>query len=189
MHKETVGSKVPVYPMPVLIVGANVDDKANFLTVAWFSMVNFKPPTIAVVLNKGHYTNSGIRKNETFSINVPSTEMVEATDYCSIVSGFDHDKSRVFDVSYGELKNAPLINECPVTAECRVVKIVEFATHEVFFGEIIQTYANSDVLTDGRPDVTKVNPILYSMYDNNYWTLGKNIGRAMQMGKGFQPSD
>lgn len=189
MNKETVESKVPVYPMPVLIVGANVENKANFLTVAWFSMVNFKPATIAVVLNKGHYTNSGIRENRAFSINVPSIDLLEATDYCSIVSGFDQDKSRVFDISYGELENAPMINECPMSAECRVVQIVELETHEVFFGEIIKTYAKSEVLTDGRPDVTKVNPILYSMYDNNYWTLGKNIGRAMQMGKRFKPSD
>ena len=189
MSKETIGSKIPVFPMPVLIVGAKVRDKANFLTVAWCSMVNFQPPIIAVVLNKGHYTNGGIREHKTFSINVPSIELLEATDYCSLVSGFDQDKSRVFDLSYGELEHAPMIDECPMSAECRVLKTIEFATHEIFFGEIIKTYAKSDILTGGRPDVTKLEPILYSMYDNNYWSLGKNIGRAMQMGKNFKPSE
>ena len=188
MPKETVGSKLPVYPMPVIIVGANVKDKANFLTVVWFSMVNFEPPTIAVVLNKGHYTNGGIRQNKTFSINVPSIKSLETTDYCSVVSGFDQDKSRIFDVFYGDLKNAPMITECPISAECRVVQTLEFATHEVFFGEIVKTYAESGILTNGRPDVGKTDPILYSMYDNNYWALGKNVGRAMQIGKRFKPS-
>ncbi|MGD8979048.1 MAG: flavin reductase family protein [candidate division WOR-3 bacterium] len=189
MLKENVGSKLPVYPMPVIIVGANVEDKANFLTVVWFSMANFKPPTIAVVLNKGHYTNGGILQNKTFSINVPSTKLLEATDYCSVVSGFDQDKSKIFDVFYGELKSAPMITECPLSAECRVVQTIEFATHEVFFGEIIKTYAEHDILTNGRPDVAKADPILYSMYDNNYWTLGENVGRAMHIGKRFKPSD
>lgn len=189
MSKSTIDSKIPVYPSPVIILGANVEDKANFLTVVWFSMVNFKPPTIAVVLNRGHYTNKGIHQNKTFSINIPSTGLLEATDYCSVVSGFDQDKSKIFDTFYGGLKNAPMIRECPITAECRVVQAIEFATHEVFFGEIVTTYAENDILTEERPDVSKIDPILYSMYDNNYWALGKKIGRAMQVGKRFKPSD
>ena len=189
MSKANIGSRIPVYPSPVVIIGANVLEKANFLTVVWFSMVNFKPPTIAVVLNKGHYTNKGIHKNKTFSINIPSTNMLEATDYCSVVSGFDHDKSKVFDVFYGELKTAPMIHECPLNAECRVTKTVELATHEVFFAEIIATHAETGILTDERPDVAKLNPILYSMYDNKYWNLGANIGEAMHIGKKFKPPE
>jgi flavin reductase (DIM6/NTAB) family NADH-FMN oxidoreductase RutF len=92
MKKIRIGSKIPVYPMPVALIGAHVNDKPNFLTVAWWSMVNFKPPLIAVVINKGHYTNKGIKENKTFSINIPSSEMVKATDYCSTVSGFEKDK-------------------------------------------------------------------------------------------------
>jgi flavin reductase (DIM6/NTAB) family NADH-FMN oxidoreductase RutF len=189
MSKMNIGTKIPVYPSPVVILGANVAGKANFLTVVWFSMVNFEPPTIAVVLNKGHFTNKGIHRSKTFSINVPSTQLLEATDYCSVVSGFDQDKSKVFDVFYGELQNAPMIRECPITVECKLVQTTALATHEVFFGEIVATHAENDVLTDERPDVEKFDPILYSMYDNNYWTLGKKIGRAMQIGKRFKPSD
>ena len=188
MSKTIIGSRIPVYPSPVIILGANVEGRANFLTVVWFSMVNFKPATIAVVLNKGHYTNRGIHQNRTFGINVPSTELLQATDHCALVSGYDQDKSKVFDIFYGALKNAPMIRECPLTAECRVVKNIEFETHEVFFGEIVTTYAEKAILTHERPDVAKLDPILYSMYDNNYWALGKKIGRAMQIGKRFKPS-
>ena len=66
MPKAKITSKVPVYPMPVIILGANVQGKANFLTIVWLSMVNFKPPIIAVVLKKGHYTNKGIHENRRF---------------------------------------------------------------------------------------------------------------------------
>jgi flavin reductase (DIM6/NTAB) family NADH-FMN oxidoreductase RutF len=189
MAKKNIGSKVPVYPMPVLIVGTHVKDKANFLTVVWFTMVNFKPPTIAIVLNKGHYTNKGIHEKKTFSINIPSIELLKATDYCSVFSGFDHDKSKVFQVFYGELKDAPMIQECPITAECRVTQTIQFAMHEVFIGEIVSTYADNEILTNERPDLATFKPILYSMYDNYYWELGKNIGQAMQIGKTFKPSD
>jgi len=189
MAKKSVGSNIPVYPMPVVIVGAHVEERANFLTVVWFSMVNFEPPIIAVALNKGHYTNAGIRKNKTFSINVPSVRQVEATDYCSVVSGYEQDKSRVFQIFYGELKNAPLIQDCPIAAECRVTDTIEFATHELFFGEIVNLHTDNEILTNDRPDVAKAEPILYSMYDNNYWSLGKIIGRAMHIGKRSKPAD
>ena len=188
MSKTKIASKIPVYPMPVIILGANVQGKANFLTVVWLTIVNFKPPTIAVVLNKGHYTNKGIHENKVFSVNVPSTEMLEITDYCSIVSGHDHDKSKIFNVFYGELESAPMIQECPLTFECRLVETVEFATHEVFFGEIVATYGDEEILTHERPDVAKIKPILYSMYDNCYWKMGKSIGRAMHVGKRFEPA-
>ena len=188
MAKKKVGSKVPVYPMPVILVGATVEEKANFLTVVWFSMVNFEPPVIAVVLNKGHYTNKGIHVHKTFSINVPSTVLLEATDYCSVVSGFEHDKSKAFTIFNGELKNAPMIEECPLTAECKVIRTLQYETHEVFFGEIINTYADNGILAHGRPDVGKMKPILYSMYNNLYWELGKTLGHAMHVGKTFKPS-
>jgi flavin reductase (DIM6/NTAB) family NADH-FMN oxidoreductase RutF len=175
--------------MPVVILGANVQDKANFLTIVWITMVNFKPPTIAVVLNRGHYTNKGIHENKTFSVNVPSTNLLEVTDYCSIVSGHDHDKSKIFKVFYGELKNAPMIEDCPLVLECRLVKTVEFATHEVFIGEIAATYGDAQILTHERLDVVKLKPILYSMYDNCYWEIGKSIGRAMHVGKRFESTE
>ncbi len=186
MPKKKIASRIPVYPMPVIIVGANVDGKPNFLTVVWFSMVNFKPPTIAVVLNKAHYTNKGIYQSKTFSINIPTTQLIETTDYCSVVSGYDHDKSEVFDVFYGELKSAPMIQECPLAAECRVIQTLQFATHEVFVGEIVATYAEDEALTHEHPDVAKIKPILYSMYDNYYWELGKKLAHAMHVGKRFE---
>jgi flavin reductase (DIM6/NTAB) family NADH-FMN oxidoreductase RutF len=187
MPKRKIASKIPVYPMPVVIVGAHVHGKPNFLTVVWLSMVNFKPPVIAIVLNKSHYTNAGIHENKTFSINVPSTELLDATDFCSVVSGFDHDKSAAFNVFYGTLKDTPMIQECPLTAECKVINIIEFATHEVFYGEIIATYAEESVMTREHPDVVKIKPILYSMYDNYYWQMGEKIGTAMHIGKRFIP--
>ena len=61
MDKINLGSTIPAYPMPVSLVGAHVDGKPNFLAVAWFTMVSYKPPRIAIALGKGHYTNPGIK--------------------------------------------------------------------------------------------------------------------------------
>jgi flavin reductase (DIM6/NTAB) family NADH-FMN oxidoreductase RutF len=92
--------------MPVVLVGANVNGKANFLALAWFMAAAHDPPKVAVALNKAHYTNQSIKQNRTFSVCMPSEDLVQATDYCGLVSGFEADKSRVFDVFYGKLKTA-----------------------------------------------------------------------------------
>lgn len=183
MKKIQIKNNIPLYPMPTVLVGAMVDNKPNFLTVAWFSLVNFKPPLIAVVLNKGHYTNTGIHASKTFSVNIPSVDMVDRVDYCSIVSGYERDKSTLFTVFFGELKTAPMISECPVTAECSLDQTILLTTHEVFIGEVTAVYSEEKYLSDGIPDIIKTNPILFTLYNNYYWKLGDKLAKAMYVGK------
>jgi flavin reductase (DIM6/NTAB) family NADH-FMN oxidoreductase RutF len=186
MPKLNLGADTLLYPMPVTLVGADVNGKPNFLTVAFCGIMNPHPPMIYAALNKAHHTNAGIRENRTFSVNTPSTDMVGAADYCGIFSGRDVDKSSLFDVFYGELGNAPMIAECPINMECRLRQIIEFEMDDVFIGEIVQSYADPGCLTDGLPDIKKVNPIAFSMRDNNYWRLGERLGRAWSIGKDFK---
>jgi flavin reductase (DIM6/NTAB) family NADH-FMN oxidoreductase RutF len=112
-NKVDLGAKVASYPMPVVLVGTNVNGKANFLPIAWFMEATRSPPKVAVALNRAHYTNQGIKENKTFSVCIPSEDMVEATDHCGLVSGSKTDKAEVFNVFYGKLKTAPMITESP----------------------------------------------------------------------------
>ena len=138
---------------------------------------------IAVGIGKRHYTVPFIVENGTFSINVPSATMREKVDYCGLVSGEKTDKSQLFDVFYGPLKTAPLIKECPLSIECRLVKAVELPTNDVFIGEITASYADKSCLTDGKPDFKKVDPLLLTMPDNGYWAIGDRVGKAWNDGK------
>ena len=77
----------PGHPMPRSLVGTNARGKGrNYVTIAWFSMVHPKPPYVLVTMNKAHHTNQGIKENGTFSVNIPSVDLVEKTDYCGLVS-------------------------------------------------------------------------------------------------------
>lgn len=188
MPKVKLGADTLLYPMPVTLVGANVNGRPNFLAAAFCGIMNPHPPTIYAALNKVHHTNAGIRENRTFSVNIPSSDLVKAVDYCGIASGRDADKSKIFDVFYGDLGNAPMISECPISMECQLAQIIEFEIDHVFIGEIIQTYADPDCLTNEIPDMKKMNPMAFSFHDNNYWRLGENIGKAWSIGKDFKKS-
>ena len=186
MDKINLGSTIPAYPMPVSLVGACVEGKPNFLAVAWFTMANYKPPSIDITPGKGHYTNPAIKENKTFSVCLPSEDMVEITDYCGIVSGKKTDKSEIFDLFYGELKTAPLIRECPLCMECKLVEIVESGQDEIFIGEIVGTYTEERFLTDGKLDFRKMKPLILSQPDTSYWRLGEPVARAWDIGKRYK---
>ncbi|TFG06786.1 MAG: flavin reductase family protein [Promethearchaeota archaeon] len=173
--------------MPVTLVGANVKGKPNFMPIAWVSIVEHKPPMISISAHQSHYTNEGINENQTFSINIPSVDMVEITDYCGLKTGKEVDKSNLFEVFYGDLKTAPMIQDCPLNLECEVVQKVDTQKgHEIFIGEIINAYAEEAIMKGTVPDITKLQPIIFSMNDNNYWKLGDHIGQAWSIGKNFK---
>jgi flavin reductase (DIM6/NTAB) family NADH-FMN oxidoreductase RutF len=186
MDKINLGSIIPAYPMPVSIVGTIVDGKINFMAVAWFTMVSYKPPRIAIALGKGHFTNPGIKENKTFSLSLPSEDMVGITDFCGVVTGKKTDKSEIFDVYYGELKTAPLIRECPLSIECKLVDTVESGLNEIFIGEVVGTYTEERFLTDGQLDFGKMKPFVLSQPDTAYWSLGKPVAKAWSIGKKFK---
>jgi flavin reductase (DIM6/NTAB) family NADH-FMN oxidoreductase RutF len=183
MSKVNLGANAYIYPMPVTLVGATVEGRANFLAVAWVMRVSMKPPLLAVALNKAHFTPQGIREHHNFSVNFPGVDLMDKADYCGLVSGHKVDKSGLFRVFYGELETAPLIEECPLGLECRLYQVVELPANDLFIGEIVAAYANEDCLTDGRPDILKINPLVLTMPDNNYWTVGEQAGPAWQAGK------
>jgi flavin reductase (DIM6/NTAB) family NADH-FMN oxidoreductase RutF len=186
-NKINLGAKIASYPMPVVLVGANVKGKANFLAVAWFMEAARSPPKVAVALNKAHYTNQGIKENGTFSVCMPSEDMVKATDYCGLVSGSKADKSRVFDVFYGKLKTAPMITDCPVNLECGLDKIIDNGSNEMFVGDIVSTYTEEEYVTREAVDISKTKPLILSLNERRYYALGEPKANAWNIGKNHKP--
>ena len=182
--KVSLGAKNCLYPMPTTLVGANVGGKPNFITIAHVGIMDMG--SVSLGMNKVHYTNAGIRENGTFSVNIPTADMVEITDYCGLVSGKRVDKSALCESFYGQLGTAPMIQACPINMECRLVQTVDFHTHDVFIGEIVATYCDEAVLTDGVVDFAKVQPILFAMNDRSYWRLGERFAKAWHVGKSFK---
>ena len=178
MKKKKLGANTYLYPMPTTIVGANVDNKANFIAISYCGIAQHFPPMIAITLGRRHYTNAGIKENNTFSVNIPSEDMVVIVDYLGIKSGKEIDKSKLFEIFYGDLKTAPMIKKTPLNLECELVKVIDFGkSHEIFIGEII---------TNGLPDIKKLKPIVFSMHDANYWKVGEHLGKAWSIGRNYK---
>ena len=186
MEKKKMRGMPYFYPLPVIIVGANVDEKANFVTIAFCGMCQYKPPILYISCAKNHYTCKGIKKNKAFSVNFPNTDMVKITDYIGVKSGKEIDKSALFDVFYGELKTAPMIREAPLNHECKVIDIIDLgSTNDIIFGEIVQTFVNESCLVSGKLEIKKLNPFVFSGSDNSYFEIGNILGKAYNIGKDY----
>jgi flavin reductase (DIM6/NTAB) family NADH-FMN oxidoreductase RutF len=171
--------------MPALLVGANVNGKPNFLTVAWGNIANAEPPMASVAIRASRHTRIGIEENKTFSVNVPSIDLVKEVDYCGVASGAKVDKAKIcqFTVFYGKLGTAPLIEQCPVNLECSVQHSLELGSHTLYVGRIEEVHASSDCVTEGKLDLGKVKPLAFlAEPPRQYYALGELQGKAYKIG-------
>jgi len=185
MAKATLRPDRYMYPRPTLLVGANVDGKANFMAVGGGGVANGEPPMISVPIQHHRYTLKGIWQNKTFSVNTPSLEQLREVDYCGIVSGNDTDKVSVcgFKVFYGNLKTAPLIEQLPLNLECRVVHILNLGSHALVIGQVEGSYMSEECLTDGKPDAEKIRPAIFNLETSCYLAFGEVVAKAYSIGR------
>ena len=175
-------------PWAQTILGTHLKGNVNFMALDWLTRVNFKPAMIGICVNKNNATHGALIDTGEFSVNLPSIEMIEITDYAGLVSGNRVDKSDLFEVFYGDLKAAPMISDCPLSIECNVLQTVDLPTNSFFIAEIINIYTEDKYLTDGLPDMKKIKPFLLTMPDNTFWSIGERVGKAWNAGKQLRKS-
>ena len=191
--KVKCGSKAILCGSPVVLIGVNVKNRPTYNVVGNFGVMQISSPfTIYISIARDHYTTQGIKENNSFSVNIPSADLVQPTDYCGIVSGHQVDKSTVFQSFYGVLGSVPMILECPINFECKVIRhISNFSPDgDIFFAEVVEAYIGEQYLSDSNTnqcevDIKKVNPI-YIASDRYYWILGNPIAKAFDVGKRFR---
>ena len=186
MTKKELGMTMPPFALPVCIAGANIDGRPNYCTLAWFTMIDDIPPIIGLVMAKERRTKDGILENGTFSVNIPSAGMAAVTDYVGINSGHETDKSEVFESFYGKLETAPMIEECPLTMECELLKIIEFETTDMVLGKIVGVYAEEGVFNERSPDAGWLDPLMYLSVGSTYHRLGEKVAEAFKVGKTYR---
>lgn len=179
MGKVNLNNKVISYPMPVVLVGSKTNGgKSDFLTVSWVTMVSDNPCKVLISLSKKHRISDEIKINEAFSICVPSKDMVNDVDYCGVVE--NENKADLFHIFYGDLDGTPMIEECKINAECKLEKVIDCGSHDVFLGEILKIYADDSILSSDKICLEKLQPISLDGDAKKYREIGAVIGDAFK---------
>ena len=186
MTKQQFGPQPWLFPNPTVLVGTMVNGKPNVAAYAWSGITGGDPPTISVGVRHSRYTLEGILRNRTFSVNIPSADLIKETDYCGIATGSRDDKFKDcnWDVFYGDVKGAPYIEQCSVNIGCTAEHILKLGSHYLIAGPIKEIYVSDDCMKDGKPDVQKIDPIIYLTYPaGTYNKVGDYLGKAFSIGK------
>jgi flavin reductase (DIM6/NTAB) family NADH-FMN oxidoreductase RutF len=189
MAKRPLGSKTMAYPLPVWCVGSyDKDGKPNLATVAWGGICCSKPPCVTISLRKATYTYGNILEREAYTVNIPSAKYVAEADFFGTASGRNVDKFKQSGITpvRSDLVDAPYADEFPVILECKVLHHFEIGLHTQFIGEILDVKADESVLDDaGKPDIAKIDPIVYSTKTQGYHRVGEWIGGAYDIGSSY----
>ncbi|MDR2047538.1 MAG: flavin reductase family protein [Clostridiales bacterium] len=184
MKKQEIRAFHYIYPLPAVIVGARAKGKTDYALISNCGVISTEPSVIYISSEGRNYINSLIKKVKVFSVNIPSVPFARAADYCGIASGKKADKTAAFTPFFDGEHPAPMADECPVNLVCRLRKTLKVEGNEVFIASVERAFADSECLTDGKPDIDKVNPLLYDVA-KKYRSVGAWAGDALKIGRDF----
>ena len=169
-------------PQPcVMIATWDKDHNPDVMMAAWAGQYDHNQ--IVVSMSK-HKTTENLELTGAFTVSFADIHTVAESDYLGIVSGNKvPDKvARVgFSITPSPNVNAPIINEYPLTLECKVISW----QGGILVGEVVNQSADERILTDGKVDLTKLQPIVFDASGMCYRTVGDNVGGAWNAGKKF----
>lgn len=181
--KKNFGKQTFLYPMPVFIIATyDENGKPNAMNAAWGGIHDTNQ--IGICISPEHKTAKNLIAKKAFTVSMADASHVAACDYVGIVSGNDSpDKMEKagFTVTKSEFVDAPVINELPMCLECELVSYDDKTGCMV--GNIINVSADESVLTEGKIDPAKLEPITYDSVHHNYIQLGAIVGKAFSDGK------
>lgn len=182
--KKNLGNTPVVTPLPVLIV-ATYDENGipNAMNVAWGGQCGYHH--VALNLSLNHKTTENLEQTKAFTLSIATVETLVLSDYFELVSGRKENKIENAEVhiSQSEFVNAPVIDEYPLTLECKVVEMQEALGEMHVVGEVVNVLADDTVLDgQGKVDLDKLQPISYDSTSHSYRMLGKIVGEAFKDG-------
>lgn len=177
MKKLSANKEPSLFPVPPVLVSCSDEaGNSNIITVAWTGVICSDPPLVYISLRKGRLSYSIIEKSKEFVINLATADMAYQVDYCGTYSGREHDKffEMKFTKGQSQTVKAPNIQQCPVSIECELQKIVPLGTHDMFIGKIVSVCADENFVdANGAISFDKINLLTYA--GKGYCPIGSAV--------------
>lgn len=167
-----------IYPLPAVLVSCGDGNEQNIFTVAWTGTTCTNPPMCYISVRPERHSYDIIKRTGEFVINLTTTSLARATDWCGVRSGRDYDKFSEMGLTPipAAVVKAPAVGESPISIECRVRQIIPLGSHDMFLADVVNVLVDEQWIDPetGRLDLERAEPIVYS--HGEYFSLGKVIG-------------
>ncbi|MDO3379649.1 flavin reductase family protein [Geoalkalibacter halelectricus] len=195
MKKRQIGPCVTFFPQPTTLI-ATCDEAgaANLMTASWVGIVSKTPPTLAVALHHKRKSYENLLQGpQAFTVNMVPASLATQADFCGLKSGRQADKVALSGLTLSAAAQGPvpLVAECPLNVECRVVGEQCLGEYRLVLGEIVEIHAAEAAFNaEGVMDARVFDPLVYLGGIREYWSLGERAGQAYEDGKRlFPPSE
>ena len=165
-------------PVPPALVTCAENGRVNVITVAWTGILCSKPPVTYISVRPERFSHGIIDRTGEFVINFPNDAIARQTDLCGMLSGRKVDKIEKcgFHLLPGSEVSVPVIAECPLSVECRVIERKDLGSHNLFMAEIVATQADERYVDEkGKLVLRKAGMLAY--LHGEYFATGRKCGR------------
>lgn len=183
--KKDLGVKPYLFPMPVLMIATyDEDGKVDVMNMAWGGICANN--MVSLNIGERHKTSKNIKNRKAFTLSIADIPHLEAADYFGIASGNTtsdkFERSGLHAVASNKV-DAPIIEEFPITLECKVVEDKDEVYGHHVLGEIVNVLADESVLDEnGKVDPSKLNAFIFDQFQNGYYAIGEKVGQAWNSG-------
>ena len=185
---KDLGVKPYLFPMPVLMITTyGDDDKVDVMNMAWGGIC--AQNMVALNIDEDHKTSENIKKRGAFTLSIADVDHIEEADFFGIATGNkmeDKFERTGLHAVKSTRVDAPIVQEFPVTLECKVVECQNTAYGFRVLGEIVNVLADEKVLNEkGNVDPEKLNAFVVDQFQSGYYAIGEKVGQAWKSGAGL----
>lgn len=182
---KDLGVKPYTFPMPVLMISTyNEDGSVDVMNMAWGGVC--AENMVALNIDEDHKTSENIKRTGAFTLSIADVEHIEAADFFGIATGnkmSDKFERTGLHAIKSARVNAPIVEEFPLTLECKVVECQNTVYGFRVLGEILNVLADEKVLDEkGKVDPTKLNAFVFDQFQSGYYAIGEKVGQAWKSG-------
>ena len=168
-----------IYPVPVVLVTCGTEKTGfNIITIAWTGTVCTEPPMCTISVRPDRHSYGIIRQHGEFVINLTTTALARAVDWCGVKSGREVDKFKELGLTplKAQKVKAPLLDASPLNIECQVRQVLPLGSHHMFLSEVVAINADQQYINPrtGAFMLSRSHPICY--LHGRYFALGKLVG-------------
>ena len=177
MNKITWKGSVLLGPIPPVLVSCGTPEAPNVFTVAWAGIVNTHPPRVSISVRPSRHSYGLIQQSGEFVINLPTTALARAVDWCGVKSGRDVNKFEAMNLTAlpASQVGCPLVGESPVNLECKVFQQIPLGTHDLFLADVVAVNVSENLLdAAGKLHLERAGLLAYA--HGQYYSLGEELG-------------
>ena len=182
---KDLGVKPYTFPMPVLMIATYGEDgKPDVMNMAWGGVC--AENMVALNIDEEHKTSENIKKRGAFTLSIADLAHIKEADFFGIATGNKmadkFERSGLHAVKSAHV-DAPVVEEFPLTLECKVAEIQHTSYGFRVHGEIVNVLADEKVLDDkGKVMPEKLGAFVFDQLRGGYYAGGEKVGQAWQTG-------